>query len=322
MYLYDAISIYLFLMILAVMYWAANIRSFNSSGYTRTATMLGIVICIYIFGYTMELNASQPSAILFWNQFEYLGIPFVSALWLTVGLIYTGHFARHRAWLILLIYLVPFITLFLRMTNEAHHLYFASYSMRWQLGKLVLTRVYGPWMYVQTVHSMSMILITLTLFIREFTRAEDHTPGKFRLIVAASAVAICGLTLGYLRPEGFVLDYMALSLPLACLLVIIAIVRFDFMEIKALARSKSFDSNKDALLLIGLRSRIIDYNKKARSLFAKAGVRLSNGELSKVFSGAPNLLSGLQGEQDVDTALRRSQAEVTRLMRDSGYLKP
>ncbi|MGV2481312.1 UNVERIFIED_CONTAM: sugar ABC transporter substrate-binding protein, partial [Salmonella enterica subsp. enterica serovar Weltevreden] len=34
------------------------------------------------------------------------------------------------------------------------------------------------------------------------------------------------------------------------------------------------------------------------------------------------LARALQGEQDVDTALRRSQAEVTRLMRDSGYLKP
>lgn len=33
------------------------------------------------------------------------------------------------------------------------------------------------------------------------------------------------------------------------------------------------------------------------------------------------LARALQGEQDVDTALRRSQAEVTRLMRDSGYLK-
>ncbi|WP_304030859.1 extracellular solute-binding protein [Methyloversatilis discipulorum] len=34
------------------------------------------------------------------------------------------------------------------------------------------------------------------------------------------------------------------------------------------------------------------------------------------------LARALRGEQDVDAALRRSQAEVTRLMRDSGYLKP
>lgn len=304
MTLYHLISLYFFVMILLVVYWSASIKSLNSSGYTRMVSVLSFVICIYIFGYVMELNANEPDQILFWNRFEYLGIPYVSALWATVGLIYTGCFAKGHRWQVPAIYLIPVVSTVLRLTNDQHHLYFASTAFVDYHGKLLFTRTYGIWMYVQTVHSMLLIVTALGLFLYEFIRHRERAPGKLRLLLLASLVAIAGLVLSYLRPGNFILDYMAVCLPFTCLMVIIAIVRYDFLDVKSLAHSKSFESNMDALLLIGGETRMIDFNQKAKQLFSKAGIELANGAIEPVFKGSPQLLASLQKDEPLIVNLR------------------
>jgi hypothetical protein len=95
-------------------------------------------------------------------------------------------------------------------------------------------------MYVQTLHSMAMIFLSFALFIHEFRTNQEKAHGKIHLIAVATVVAAAGLIMAYLHPFGFVLDYMAVCLPFSCLMVIIAIIRYDFLDIKSLARSKSF----------------------------------------------------------------------------------
>ena len=121
---YNLINIYFFVMLFTAIYWAVHIKAVNNTGYATFMLALSFAIGIYIFGYAMELNSNTEAQIIFWNRFEYLGIPFVSAFWLTAGLMYTGHFARHRVLLILFIYIIPLVTLGLRLTNDFHHLYF------------------------------------------------------------------------------------------------------------------------------------------------------------------------------------------------------
>ncbi len=297
MIVYDIISIYFFIMILSVIYWASAIKSLNHSGYTQIAYLLSLVICIYIFGYAMELNSSTAERILFWNRFEYLGIPFVSALWFTVSLLYTGHFKKHKKLLIPFIFVIPVITMVLRFTNDWHHLYFSAINFITFQGRFLLVRSYGVWMYVQTFHSMLMIFASFGLFIRELYFNQEVVRGKIKLIAIASAVAVAGLVLSFTHPFGLVVDYMAICLPYSCLMVIIAIVRYDFLDVKALARSKSFDSNQDALLLVSRRSRVIDYNKAAQVLFAQIGVEISNSNLAKLFTDQHELLEKLQQEE-------------------------
>ena len=92
MLIYNLLSLYLLTVTVAVVYAAVQIRTLSGSAYAKTALHLGFAVCFYILGYAMELNAVSPVQILFWNRIEYLGIPFISALWLTTALIYTGHF--------------------------------------------------------------------------------------------------------------------------------------------------------------------------------------------------------------------------------------
>lgn len=278
----------------AAVFWGVLVRTLNGSNYSRTILLLCIAICFYIFGYTLELNSASQAQILFWNHVEYIGIPFVSALWLTTALLYTGHFIRHKNALLAAIYVIPIITLVLRFSNTDHHLYFASVSYVEKYGRLLLIKKAGPWFYVQLIHSMLMILVAMGLFVQESVTNQEKQKGKVLLTIAASAVAVTGLILSVAKPFGLSLDYMACCLPVTCVMLILAISRYDLLEAKSIGRNRAFEASGEAILLINRQNKVLDYNGSAKRLFEQLDVRMDNGYLATLFSRMPDLLDGLE----------------------------
>ncbi len=293
MLLTNLISVYLLSVTIAVVFSAVYIRTLSGAKYTRTAMLLCFAVCVYILGYTMELNSSIPSQLLIWNRIEYIGIPFVSALWLTTALIYTGHFMFHRKVLLAAIFVIPFITMILRFTNEYHGLYFASSTFLESGGRLAYVKQSGPWLYVQLVHSAAMIFTAMGLLISDCFKRAERQNGKILVICAASVFAVAGLILSQIKPFGVQIDYMALCLPVTCVLVIVAISRYDLLEAKAVARAKAFAISSDSILLINSQNRVLDYNRSAQQLFSSMNIRLGNGSLLNLFGKEPGFLEGL-----------------------------
>lgn len=291
--IFNIISIYFLIMAFLVIYFAARFSVLNGPGLARVVVLLALAACFYILGYTMELNANSPLQILFWNRVEYIGIPFVAALWLMVALIYMGHFVRYKALLSAAIFLIPILSLILRLTNDYHHFYFASVRFETEYGKLILVKTMGPWMYVQLVHSMLVIFVTLGLYVHGLVKDRKREAGKIVFVAAASCFAAAGLFSMLTNPFRIRIDYMALCLPVSCVLVIAATLRYDFLETKSVARSKVFEASESAILLVNKRNKIIDYNQSAKRLFEKMGIRISNRYLAALLGGDSVLLKRL-----------------------------
>ncbi|HPF55139.1 MAG TPA: sensor domain-containing diguanylate cyclase, partial [Clostridiales bacterium] len=92
----------------------------------------------------------------------------------------------------------------------------------------------------------------------------------------------------------FRIDYMALFLPTTCIMVILAITRYDLLEIKSLARSKVFEAGNDAILLLNSQNRILDYNDSANRLFQRIGINPEDKCLSAAFAERPELLKSME----------------------------
>jgi len=275
-------------------YWIAYIRTLNGSNYTRPFFVLCIAMCFYIFGYIMELNSATVTQMEFWNKIEYIGIPFVSALWLNTALIYTGHFTRYRKTLFAIIYIIPIVSFFARLTNDYHHLYFSSVNFIEKSGNLIMIKEMGPLMHVQGIHSTFMIIVSMSLFVNDFMHNKEERKGKIVLIAAASTSALIGMILLQIQPSSYTFDYMALCLPLTSLFVIFAIAFYDFLESKAVGRRKVFECVSDAILLVNDKNKILDYNIEAKQLFQRININLNNGYTSQLFSQIPNLLKAIE----------------------------
>lgn len=297
MLLIHIVELYLMSVTVAAVIWAVHIRTLNGSNYARILFLLSLAVCFYIFGYTLELNSCSPSQIEFWNDIEYIGIPFISALWLTSALMYTGHLIRYKKIILIAIYLIPLITLVLRFTNHYHHLYFSSVSYVEEYGQLFFLKKTGPWMYVQMFHSMFMILTAMGLFIFDSIKSEEKHRGKILLTISASVFAVSGLILSQVRPFGLAIDYMALCLPVTCFLIILAISRYDLLETSAIARCKVFQAGSDAILLLNQRNKVLDYNSSAEQLFKQVNIHLNNGSITALFHQIPDLLESFEKKE-------------------------
>ena len=126
-----------------------------------------MVLCvsIYLFGYLMIINNNTLQEMIFWNQIQYLGLPFISVLWLIVALLYTRTIYSLKIRMALLLFSVPVITFFVRLTNRWHHLFYTKWEMRQYDGYYSLYMERGFWYYVNISYTvLCMILTVITYF--------------------------------------------------------------------------------------------------------------------------------------------------------------
>ena len=83
------LSLYLVLAVILAQFFAAYFYSKGRASYRRAFSALVLCISIYLFGYLMIINSNDLQEMIFWNQIQYLGLPFISVLWLMVALLYT-----------------------------------------------------------------------------------------------------------------------------------------------------------------------------------------------------------------------------------------
>ncbi len=100
-------------------------------------------ILFYCIGYAMELLSATLADMLFWNKFQYIGIPFIPAL-ILIYFLYSNNQKKYLSPAhISLILAIPFACMVARYTNSLHHLFYTTYYVE-DAGFPVLRLVRGP----------------------------------------------------------------------------------------------------------------------------------------------------------------------------------
>ena len=260
----NAISVYLIISIVITTFFSAYIVSSGKGDYIKVIFLLSLAMDFYMFGYLQELAVMSINKKLFWNCFQYLGIPFISALWLTVGLMYTNHFYHHLKIKLALIYAIPVLSFILRFTNNLHHLYFKSFQLQTFHDYSLLIKGAGIGYTIQGLHSGLLVFISLIVYLAAFIKSKDFDSEKSLYMMGASIIACVGL---FLKIGGLSIDIMVLCLPIAMILVVMAIFRNDFLEITMLAKELVFERSKEGIILLNDKLKILDFNETAISIF-------------------------------------------------------
>lgn len=112
------LSLYIFVAVILTQFFAAYFFSKGKNSYRKAFSAFIICVGIYLFGYLMIINSSNPQEFIFWNQNQYLGLPFISVLWLTVALLYTKTIYTLSRWMTVVLFFIPVSTFFIRLTNS------------------------------------------------------------------------------------------------------------------------------------------------------------------------------------------------------------
>jgi len=271
------LSLYLIVAVTIALFFTAYFFSKSKTNYRKAFSALVLCISIYLFGYLMIINNNSLEEMIFWNQFQYLGLPFISVLWLIVALLYTKVIYPLKSWMVLLLFLVPAVTVFIRLTNSWHHFFYTNWEIRYLFGYYSLYMERGFWYYVNITYTILCLLSTVIIYLLGYLKNQaGYTKNHFMVFLFASLFPLAGIILILLIFHERNIDYAALIMPISLLIISYGIWKYDFLEIRSLARESIFENNLVGMVILGPGQRIVDYNKAAEQFFEKFGITLGN----------------------------------------------
>lgn len=263
-----------------ISYFMQNSRA----NYIKTFAYLFFSILIYVSGYMMILNTKTIQNIIFLNYLQYIGVPFISYLWLIIVLLYGGILKRFKSTTTFLLAIIPILTFISRFTNSYHNMYYKSFNVieKNNINLLLIDKGFIYYVF-QTYH----LIVTLSIIIIYFTvylKSEGREKKKYNIFVKASIIPAFAVVLNLVDPFSIGIDYIAILLPIVIIILSYAVFQYDFLEIKNIARNEVFYSSDFPILILNRYMEIMDFNPCAENFFNLIRLKIPNISLRKIAS--------------------------------------
>jgi len=190
----------------------------------------------------------------------YFSITFLPVSVLLFGIVY-AHTQIRFSWKYLLLLIIPLFSTLLIWTNNTHKLFFVRYSVNSN------DAIYGSYFYLHSIYSYICIFVGISYLI-VFSIKNSGFFSKQSLFIITS----------YLPPllVNIVFTFKLIDIPFLSnsiaftifeLFMMIAIFKFDFLNIRPIAMRTIVDGISDGFIVIDENFRITDYNKTISNTF-------------------------------------------------------
>ncbi len=248
---------------------------------------------IWGFFYGIELASQNVEAMLFWSKWQYLGLVLAPACWMVFSLKYTEYDTSKKPWIYPSIFVLPLITYVIVLTNNWHHLHYKS---NWLIttGPFPLLGIEkGVWYPVQIAYSYLFYFLGTIILWKRFRFANIHFKLQTRLLIIGGFFPLFINVLyqiSWIKPfEG--LDLTPYAFILTYLFIAIAILRFNLLNLKPVARDKILEVMTRGVLVFDHRDKIIDFNSVAKKFFLQPDKIKIGQPLSAIFAERPEIQS-------------------------------
>jgi len=258
---------------------------------SRVFAFLMLAICVWSVFYGLELSCLTLEGMLICTVIEYLGIATVPVLLLILTMLYMGLGKWVTTRSIILLFVIPFITILMVVTNQLHHFYYSTVGVD-TLGPfpmMALTR--GPWFWVHSIYSYGALLAATFILIKSLGRPE----AVFRKQVIAMliglfvpwTVSILYVVFG-IKPFGH-LDLTPFAFAVTGVVVAWSMFSHGLFDIVPMAYDTVIDSIDDAIVVLDRQKRIVKYNSVAGNILELSGPDIGQS-VANVWKDRPDLL--------------------------------
>lgn len=238
----------------------------------------------YCFGYALEVAQTSLNGAIFWLRVEYIGIPWIPALWVILT---RRHFGLpHRA---ALLSIIPVIVSLAEWTNDLHHLYDWSMALVPSGPFYVVQVERGPIAWLNLAYLYGSLFYTTILCIAKFRKSSGLRRWQIAFFGSSCLPPLAGYTLYLLDLSPWDLDLAPVTLCLTVIIGYVTVFRLECFNLVPMARSLVFNSMRDAVLVTDLRNRLVDFNPAACSLFPSICSKKLGRDVSFVFPAGEQL---------------------------------
>lgn len=259
---------------------------------------MSCIFCtIYSFGYAFEIYSIKLSDMIFWNQIEYLGIPFIPAFWVLMAMLFNNRISKNK-FTVVAIFIIPVITFFARLTNSMHHVYYTDMILDKTSPIAVMKLIRGPWYYVAAAYSILIICYTIVCIAKQLQKSTGLIKKQCYIMLTGTAIPLLAIVLDTLNLVPWGLDLGPFSTSITCMLFLVAIFRFRFLNLKPLAREIVFEYTNDGIIVLDMDNVIIDCNPSAKRIIPLLNSDCINRNISTVINISKEVIYSIENFSD------------------------
>jgi PAS domain S-box-containing protein len=255
----------------------------------KELTSLMIASGLGAFCLIFETAAPSMPEKIFWAKLEYIGGVSTPVLYLIFVLRFTGRDKFLSLKHILLLFIIPFITLILTLTNGRHNLMWSGFSKISESTNL-MEYYHGIWFWIGYITYTYILLFWSAILLIYFIFHQTKTFRSQGLVVFIAGLCPWIASMMYLNGNDPVpgLDLPPISLVLSGTLAAYAILNIRFLDLIPVARETLVETLSDGILVLDGQNRIQDINEAALSFLGIANKNIIGS--SAVSSGASFML--------------------------------
>ncbi len=260
-----------------------------------------ILSTIFTYSYAFELCSKSLEQIKFWLKIEYLAMPFIPVFILLMCLEYIG--IRLKNWIYYILFITPIVTIFMHDTNDLHHLYYNSVSLRSDLPFPIVKLEYGPFFYIHSIYLFLCLMISIIMLLVRLRNAVFRFKIQIFMMVAGLIMPIIAnhFYLNGLSPYG--IDLGPVSMSISFLFHGSALLTFQMFNVAPIARDTVFESMKDGVIVLSQNNRVVDYNHAMKDVLPILNKHVIGKQIKDILYDHHYLLELINNGQSCDYEL-------------------
>jgi diguanylate cyclase (GGDEF)-like protein len=266
----------------------------NRNPGTRAFSWLCAACAFYAGGYLGEVLSPDLQTLLFFTRVQYTGLAFLPALIFIMVMEFDGRWSRRGARI--LFFLPSLITYLMVLFIDRHELFYVNPVMTKVEGLSILGISRGPWYAIQMGYLYLSFLFSIGIFMANIRRGNRAKKTQARYLLLGGFLPLIGNVFYLYIGTPFGLDVSPILMSGTAILFALGFLRHRAFDLAPLARDAVFDQMRDAIIVVDEKDRLVDFNRRARSIIpglddkaaiqgVPAGAILANySELAAVFS--------------------------------------
>lgn len=226
-----------------------------------------------------SLVYNDPELFVFVDNFTYVGAVFVPVTLLFLGLAYQKDFKGFTIRYALLL-VIPVLTLIAIFSNEAHNLFYVSYSH--ETGYIV-----GPLFYIYAVYSYVCMIIGMVLLCYAAAKASGVLSAQAILNFIGSMIPALANLFYTLHVPGFSVFTTPIAFSITVFLLLISFFRYDFLKVVPIATQTVINRISDCFVVINRDMKLITYNEPFTNRFVNRSSAKQSNMLNELLEGMP-----------------------------------
>jgi PAS domain S-box-containing protein len=215
---------------------------------------------------TLALMAPTPEATLRLSQAAFVFAPLLTPAWLAFVLSYTERSSptAQRAVAGLTVWSVVYGGM--ALTNDVHRLVWAAWETVPEGPFLRFAYTLGPLAWAQTAFAWTVLMASFGVILVAYAGTGGRTRTLSRWLVAGALVPLT-LNVAYLLGLGpLTKDFTPLALAVSSGAFALGMARYQFLDLRPIARAALVDDLREGMLVLDARGRIADVNPAMRRI--------------------------------------------------------